>query len=85
MTGLGAYSMTCLNPWQGLGALRMGSGGKKIGKKMAQNAQNGSKSSFVGPEGSDSFKLCGKKFKLLCVKLHAACKITQFVKQHTAS
>ena len=31
--------MTCLNPWQGLGALKMGPGGPKIGQKCSKIAR----------------------------------------------
>ena len=50
----GGNSMTCWNPWQGLGALPKDPGGPKIGKK-------GHKKEFYGFRWSKQFKLPGKK------------------------
>ena len=60
---MGASSLTCLNPWQGLGALRMGLGGPKISKKMAQNASKWLKKQFC--DESKQFQLPGKRVNLV--------------------
>ena len=53
--------MTCLNPWQGLGAPNIDPGGPKNSKTWPKMLQNDSKSSFVGPGPSKMLKLPGKK------------------------
>ena len=60
---MGASSLTCLNPWQGLGAPKIDPGGPKNGQKWPKMLQNGSKSSFEGSDGSKRFKLHGKQLK----------------------
>ena len=60
---MGASSLTCLNPWQGLGAPNLDPGGPKNAQKWLKMLQNVSKSSFVGPDGSKRFKLPEKQLK----------------------
>ena len=60
INSMGAFSLTCLNPWQGLGAPKID---PKNGQKWPKMHQNGSKSSFVGPNGSKKLELPGKKLK----------------------
>ena len=50
-------SLTCLNPRQGLGAFNIDPREPKNGQKWPKMLQNGSKSSFVGLDGSNRLKL----------------------------
>ena len=52
INSMGAFSLTCLNPWLRLGAPKIDPRAPKNGKKWPKKPQNGSKSSFVGPDGA---------------------------------
>ena len=50
--GVEASKLICLNPWNGFWTPRIDPEGSNIGKILLKIAQNGSKSSFVGSDGS---------------------------------